>query len=68
MEPTESNTFIFKRGLKIAAVVPAGGAVVLARAIPDPVAAWRLDKMLDEALTQARDRALLQEWRSCHAT
>ena len=68
MEPMESNTFIFKRGLKIAAVVPAAGAVVLARANQDPAAAWRLDKMLDEALTQARDRALLQEWHASRAT
>ena len=40
------------------------GAVVLVRANQDPAAARRLDKMLDEALTQDRDRALLKQWRS----
>ena len=44
------------------------GAVVLARAATDPVAAKRLDRMMDEALTEDRDRALLEEWRSSRMT
>ena len=40
------------------------GAVVLARASQDPAADKRLDRMMDEALTEDRDRALLEEWRS----
>ena len=40
------------------------GAVVLARANQDPAAASRLDRMMEEALTEDRDRSLLEEWRS----
>ena len=43
------------------------GAVVLARADRDPAAARRLDKMMDEALTEQRDRDLLKEWRASSA-
>ena len=43
------------------------GAVVLARAARDPAAARRLDKMMDEALTEQRDRDLLKEWRASSA-
>ena len=43
------------------------GAVVLARASRDPAAARRLDKMMDEALTEQRDRDLLKEWRASSA-
>ena len=40
------------------------GAVVLNRASNDPAAAKRLDRLLDQALTQDRDRALLKQWRA----
>lgn len=43
------------------------GAVVLARASRDPATARRLDKMMDEALTEQRDRDLLKEWRASSA-
>ena len=39
------------------------GAVVPARANQDTAAAKRLDKMMDEDLTEARDRELLERWR-----
>jgi len=44
------------------------GAVVLTRANQNPAAARRLDKMMDEALTEDRDRSLLKEWRAARAT
>ena len=39
------------------------GGTVLARAAHDPNAADRLDRMMDEALTEVRDRELLERWR-----
>ena len=50
-----------KRGTRWKILV---GAVVLGRAAKDRAAAKRLDRMLDEALTEDRDRALLEQWRS----
>ena len=40
------------------------GGAVLARAAKDPAAADRLDRMMDEVLTEARDRELLEQWRT----
>ena len=39
------------------------GGTVLARAAQDPNAADRLDRMMDEVLTEDRDRQLLERWR-----
>lgn len=39
------------------------GGTVLARAASDPNAADRLDLMMDEVLTEDRDRHLLERWR-----
>ena len=39
------------------------GGTVLARAAQDPNAADRLDRMMDEVLTEDRDRELLERWR-----
>ena len=39
------------------------GGTVLARAARVPAAADRLDRMMDEVLTEARDRELLERWR-----
>ena len=39
------------------------GGTVLARAAHDPHAANRLDRMMDEVLTEDRDRQLLERWR-----
>ena len=39
------------------------GGTVLARAAQDPNAANRLDRMMDEALSEDRDRQLLERWR-----
>ena len=39
------------------------GGTVLARAARDPNAADRLDRMMDEVLTEDRDRQLLERWR-----
>lgn len=39
------------------------GGTVLARAEKDPAAADRLDRMMDEALSEDRDRQLLKRWR-----
>lgn len=39
------------------------GGTVLARAAQDPAAAERLDSMMDEVLTEDRDRQLLEKWR-----
>lgn len=44
------------------------GGTVLARAGLDPAAANRLDRMMDEALTEPRDRELLERWRSSRVT
>lgn len=40
------------------------GGTVLARAAHDPNAADRLDRMMDEALSEDRDRQLLEKWRA----
>ena len=39
------------------------GGTVLARAAKDPAAAERLNRMMDEALSENRDRQLLERWR-----
>ena len=39
------------------------GGTVLARPAHDPNAADHLDRMMDEALTEDRDRQLLERWR-----
>ena len=39
------------------------GGTVLARAAQDPAAADRLNRMMDEVLTEDRDRQLLERWR-----
>ena len=39
------------------------GGTVLARAASDPAAADRLDRMMDEVLSEDRDRKLLERWR-----
>ena len=39
------------------------GGTVLARAASDPAAADRLDRMMDDALSEDRDRQLLERWR-----
>ena len=39
------------------------GGTALARAASDPAAADRLDRMMDEALSEDRDRQLLERWR-----
>lgn len=44
------------------------GGTVLARAAQDPNAAVRLDRMMDEVLTEDRDRELLERWRSSRVT
>ena len=44
------------------------GGTVLARAARDPTAADRLDRMMDEVLTEDRDRQLLERWRSSRVT
>ena len=44
------------------------GGTVLARARLDPAAADRLDRMMDEVLTEPRDRELLERWRSSRVT
>ena len=44
------------------------GGTVLARAARDPNAADRLDRMMDEVLTEDRDRQLLERWRSYRVT
>ena len=46
------------------------GGTVRARAANDPAAADRLDRMMDEVLTEDRDRQLLERWRGlrCLAT
>lgn len=44
------------------------GGTVLARAARDPTAADRLDRMMDEVLTEDRDRELLERWRASRMT
>ena len=44
------------------------GGTVLARAARDSSAADRLDRMMDEVLTEDRDRELLERWRSSRVT
>ena len=39
------------------------GGTMLARAASDPSTADRLDRMMDEVLTEPRDRELLKRWR-----
>ncbi len=39
------------------------GGTFLARVAQDPNAADRLDRMMDEVLTEDRDRQLLERWR-----
>ena len=42
------------------------GGTVLARAAKDPNAADRIDRMMDEALSEPRDRQLLERWRGLY--
>ena len=44
------------------------GATILASVKNDPAATGRLDRKMNEALTEPRDRALLEKWRKARQT
>ena len=44
------------------------GATILASVKNDPAAADRLDRKMNEALSEPRDRALLEKWRQARQT
>ena len=44
------------------------GAIILSSVKNDPAAADRLDRKMNESLTEPRDRALLEKWRQARQT